>query len=273
MPRHPDTRSHASHDLGLIAAHAAGDATGSELETAMSLVAACTECAALHRDLRAIAAALPELPAPVRHRDFRLTEAQAAALRPAGWRRFVGIFAGPRFSFAAPLGTGLATIGIAVLLLSSNIGLPFAAGGATSVERAVSGDAFLVQSPGPSEAAPLNGPAAAASQPTPRSEPTAAPAAPTTAPAAPTTSTGTDTAAGDGTDRTNTDGGTGTSNAGGGDSQAEGSPTSGGKSSTASDFGAHFGFDSSDVLPGAGVAALLIGLALVVLRVLFRRLA
>ncbi len=147
MPRHPDTRSHASHDLGLIAAYAAGDATGSELETAMSLVAACTECAALHRDLRAIAAALPELPAPVRHRDFRLTEAQAAALRPAGWHRFVGIFAGPRFSFAAPLGTGLATIGIAVLLLSSNIGLPFAAGGATSVERAVSGDAAGTAAP------------------------------------------------------------------------------------------------------------------------------
>jgi hypothetical protein len=147
MPRPPETQSHATHDLELIVAYAAGDATGSELETAMSLVAACTECAALHHDLRAITAALPELPAPVRHRDFRLTEAQAAALRPAGWRRFVGIFAGPRFSFAAPLGTGLATIGIAVLVLSSNIGLPFAAGGATSVERAVSGDAAGTAAP------------------------------------------------------------------------------------------------------------------------------
>ena len=60
MPHIPD---HATHDPELVAAYAAGDATGPDLAAATELVAACTECADLHRDLRAIATALPELPA------------------------------------------------------------------------------------------------------------------------------------------------------------------------------------------------------------------
>ena len=53
-----------------------------ELDDATALVAACADCAALHHDLRAIAAALPALPAPPRTRDFRLT-ARAGRLAPA----------------------------------------------------------------------------------------------------------------------------------------------------------------------------------------------
>ncbi len=75
MPHIPD---HAAHDQELVAAYAAGDAAGADLETATALVASCAECAALHHDLRLIAAALPALPAPVRPRDFRLTPGQAA---------------------------------------------------------------------------------------------------------------------------------------------------------------------------------------------------
>ena len=67
MPHIPDSR-HADHDLPAIAAYAAGDATGDELETARALVAACADCATLHADLRAISAALPDLPAPARAR-------------------------------------------------------------------------------------------------------------------------------------------------------------------------------------------------------------
>ena len=65
--------AHAAHDADLVAAYAAGDATGAELEAATTLVAACAGCAALHRDLRTIAAALPAMPSPRRTRDFRLT--------------------------------------------------------------------------------------------------------------------------------------------------------------------------------------------------------
>jgi len=119
---------HAAHDRVLVAAYAAGDATGTDLEAAIALVAACTACAALHHDLRLITAALPEIPAPRRTRDFRLTPQQAASLRPAGWRRLLAPFAGPRFAFAAPLGSGLAALGIAGILLAGT-GLPL--GGAT----------------------------------------------------------------------------------------------------------------------------------------------
>jgi hypothetical protein len=122
----PIPASHADHDPLAIAAHAAGDATGSELDDALALVAACADCAALHHDLRSIAAALPDLPAPVRTRDFRLTPGQAASLRPAGWRRLLAPLAGPRFAFTGPLGTGLATLGIVGFLAAGAIGAPLA---------------------------------------------------------------------------------------------------------------------------------------------------
>ena len=132
MPHPP--ASHADHDPLAIAAYAAGDATGPELDDALALVAACPGCAALHHDLRAIATALPALPAPVRTRDFRLTPEQAASLRPAGWRRLLAPLAGPRFAFAGPLGTGLATLGIAGLLVAGSVGIPL--GGAASAPAA-----------------------------------------------------------------------------------------------------------------------------------------
>ncbi len=116
MPHIPD---HATHDPELVAAYAAGDATGPDLASATELVASCTECADLHRDLRAIASALPELPPAVRPRDFRITPEQAASLQPSGWRGVLAAFASPRFKLAAPLGTGLAAAGLAGLLLAS----------------------------------------------------------------------------------------------------------------------------------------------------------
>ena len=94
MPHIPDT-AHDTHDLELVAAHAAGDAEGPALDQAAALVAACTECAALHHDLRSIAAAMPQLPVPARPRDFRLTPEQAASLRPGGLRGLLAAFSGP----------------------------------------------------------------------------------------------------------------------------------------------------------------------------------
>ena len=129
MPHIPDTL-HDAHDLELVAAYAAGDAEGPSLDRATALVASCPECAALHHDLRAIAAAMPELPVPARPRDFRLTPEQAASLRPGGIRGLLAAFSGPRFAFATPLGTGLAALGIVGILVASG---GFASGGASSV--------------------------------------------------------------------------------------------------------------------------------------------
>ena len=161
MPHLP--ASHADHDPLAIAACAAGDATGPELDDALALVAACTDCAALHHDLRAIAAALPALPAPARTRDFRLTPEQAASLRPAGWRRLLAPFAGPRFAIAGPLGAGLATLGLAGVLVAGSFGVPLAASAPDDGGAAASGagDATAI------EMAPQMAPesAAAASMP------------------------------------------------------------------------------------------------------------
>ena len=153
----PATVPHDAHDPLLVAAHAAGDAAGEELETATKLVAACPACAALHHDLRAIAAALPEMPAPRRTRDFRLTAEQAASLRPTGWRRVLAPFAGPRFAFAAPLGSGLAALGLVGILLAGT-GLPLGgatAGAAPESERTTSNGTEM--SPAPASEAPVPG--------------------------------------------------------------------------------------------------------------------
>lgn len=155
MPHIPDLRAHDAHDLELVAAFAAGDAAGTDLETATALVAGCAECAALHHDLRAIAAALPALPAPVRRRDFRLTPEQAGSLRPAGWRRLLGTLAGPSFRFAAPLGTGLATLGLVGILAGSLASVPLGAGG-TTAGREQGDPSYMVQASG----APAQGPSA-----------------------------------------------------------------------------------------------------------------
>src|SRR3954452_1773069 len=117
MPHLPD--SHHDHDLTLVAALAAGDAQGRDHTRATELVTSCTECAVLRDDLVALTTELRTLPAPRRTRDFRLTADQAASLRPTGWRRLLGAFGGTGFRFAIPVGTAMATLGIAGLLLSA----------------------------------------------------------------------------------------------------------------------------------------------------------
>src|SRR3954451_8466897 len=141
MPHVPDS-VHADHDLELVAAYAAGDAEGTVLDDAIALVAACPDCAALHHDLRSIAAALPELPVPTRTRDFRLSADQAASLRPSGLRGLVATLSGPRFSFAVPLGTGLAALGIVGVLVSSGA-IPFGSPGAGGAAFETQGDTTL----------------------------------------------------------------------------------------------------------------------------------
>lgn len=113
--------AHAAHDPELIAAYAAGDAEGDALARASALVAECSDCARLHRDLRALRAALASVPAPARPRDFRLTAEQAAALRaPTGWRRLLAPLGGAR-SAAGPIAASMAALGVAGLLLSGGV--------------------------------------------------------------------------------------------------------------------------------------------------------
>jgi hypothetical protein len=146
---------HADHDELRIVAYAAGDLSGSELTMATELVASCATCARLADDLPLIRAATRRLPAPERTRDFRLTTADAARLRPGGWRRYLGSLAGPRFAFTQPLAAGLATLGLIGVLLATlpaGLGGFSASTGSSNVEGApeTSGDRVAA----PAEAQP-----------------------------------------------------------------------------------------------------------------------
>jgi len=73
--------AHSEHDLEVVASLLDADLTGSERAAAVRQVAECADCATLEADLRALASATVALPTPARARDFRLTGADAAALR------------------------------------------------------------------------------------------------------------------------------------------------------------------------------------------------
>lgn len=129
MPNLPHTSP--DHDETLIARLAVDDfADGDrDRDRAIALVGSCPACAELQADLRAIVAATAGLPALRRTRDFRLTEADVARLRPTGWRGALARLGTPAFAFTRPLAAGLATLGVAGLLLVS---LPTGLGGSAS---------------------------------------------------------------------------------------------------------------------------------------------
>ena len=121
MPPAPHTPAAEAQDHAARAvALDAGDLAGAELLAAESLAASCTGCAALVHDLAAIRGAMTALPVPPRRRDYRLTADDAARLRPFGWRRLLEWLAAPG-STVRPLATGLATLGVIGLLLTSSL--------------------------------------------------------------------------------------------------------------------------------------------------------
>ncbi len=133
------TSDHARHDALLIAAHAAGDLEGVERSRAEQLVAACHECTALERDLRAIALATTaaNLPVPPRPRSFTLEPTDAARIRPSGWRGLIRRFASPDLSFTRPLAAGLTTLGLAGLLVAAMPGGLSSLGGSAAAPMAL----------------------------------------------------------------------------------------------------------------------------------------
>jgi hypothetical protein len=120
VPDHTPAAAAVEH-AALIAALDAGDLAGVERDRAAALVDTCTGCASLLADLAVLRAATATLPAAPRTRDYRLTDADAARLRPSAWGRLVGWLGAPR-STVRPLAGGLAALGIAGLLLSTTPG-------------------------------------------------------------------------------------------------------------------------------------------------------
>jgi hypothetical protein len=128
---HQPNLDHPTHDLTLIAAHAAGDLPESDRHSAEALLAACADCTALHQDLVAIAAATQALPAPIaRTRDFQLEPAQAERLRRGSWlRRLLQPF-GAAGSSVRPIAAAFTSLGVAGLLVATV--LPGLIGGAAT---------------------------------------------------------------------------------------------------------------------------------------------
>ena len=135
MSQDSDVRStsHDRHDPMLVAALAANDLGGTDREQAIALTRSCAECATLHDDLLALARATAAAPPPIatRPRDFTLTPADAARLRPSGWRRLVAAVSSWRSVASRPLGVGLATLGVLGLLVG-NVNIQLSLGGSAA---------------------------------------------------------------------------------------------------------------------------------------------
>ena len=137
---------HGAHDLELVARAAAGDASAPDAVRAAELRAACPACAVLDADLRVIVAATRALRgsnettrAP---RDFQLTVADAARLRPNDLvSRIAALFGGARLT-RSRAGAGLMAFGLVGMLLASGLPGPLfsslgvADGGAMSATKA-----------------------------------------------------------------------------------------------------------------------------------------
>jgi hypothetical protein len=155
---HQPNLDHPTHDLTLIAAHAAGDLPDSDRPGAEALRAACADCTDLHRDLIAIAAATHALPVPIaRTRDFQLEPAQAERLLRGSWlRRMLQPF-GAAGSSVRPIAAAFTSLGIAGLLVVT--ALPGLIGGGAA--SAPESDTAAGAAPGPAAtAAPAAAPAA-----------------------------------------------------------------------------------------------------------------
>ena len=131
---------HANHDESLVVRLYGNDVGPDERSLALDLVAGCEECAALFADLGEIASATVALPTPARPRDFTLTPADAARLRPAQPARGRSAWRG----LTRQLGGALATLGLVGIIV---------AGASTAFAPAATSDNFaLSSSPGNQDA-------------------------------------------------------------------------------------------------------------------------
>ncbi len=170
-----DIHRHASHDTLLVASLADHSSAGPERDRATALVESCTLCAGLHDDLIALSAAIRDMPTPPRPRAYTLGPADAARVRPSGWRRLIAGIGTARDGFSRPLAVGLTTLGLAGLLVATvpSILTTGNATGASSVADGASAQELAkdsVSSPGPSLSAmagQTDGPRAAAAMASP----------------------------------------------------------------------------------------------------------
>ena len=130
---------HANHDESLVVRLYGNDVGPDERALALDLVAGCEECAALFADMGEIASATAALPTPSRPRDFMLTPADAARLRPAQPARGRSAWRG----LTRQLGGAFATLGLVGIIV---------AGASTAIAPATSDNFALSSSTGNQDA-------------------------------------------------------------------------------------------------------------------------
>ena len=167
---------HATHDEMLIAGLLDRSPGHPDRDRAEALVAACDDCAALHRDLVALSAATRVLPTPPRPRDFTLSPDDRERLRPKGWRRLIAAFGSSRDVFSRPLAIGLTTLGLAGLLVAT---IPSVLSGQGGASAAAGANPESLGASSRAMAAPSAGPSAAAALVAPSAEPSTLPSGPT----------------------------------------------------------------------------------------------
>lgn len=129
------TSGHVAHDRLMIASLLDRSVAPQERARGELQLAACRDCALLLDDLAALSAATRDLSAPVRPRDFTLTEADAERIRIRGWRRLLAAIGTSRDFFSRPLAIGLTTLGLAGILFAT---LPGALSGQATSSEALS---------------------------------------------------------------------------------------------------------------------------------------
>jgi hypothetical protein len=118
---HDEHDAHDAHDLELIASLADRDLDPAARARAEALISECSSCAALAAEIRALATGLAELPLAIpAPRDLRLSPAVAArARRGSGWRAILRPFGGAAWSPLRPVGAALAALGLAGILVTN----------------------------------------------------------------------------------------------------------------------------------------------------------
>jgi len=113
---------HARHDRLLVARFVGGDAAANEATEARRQIEQCHECGSLANDLRLLHTSIAQLPTPPRTRNFRLTQAQADALRGSPVERFLRRLSAPGLTMLRPVAGVALAMGLVVAVVGA--GLP-----------------------------------------------------------------------------------------------------------------------------------------------------
>ncbi len=135
---------HQLHDRLLVVRFAADDVHPPEAAAARAQIASCPDCAALVGEIRFVALATSQSPAPRRTRDFRLTQAQAERLRGSFFERLLRRLAAPNMGVLQPLAGAAVAVGLVLVIVG--VGVPRTTGTAAPLPAATTQD--TVSAPG-----------------------------------------------------------------------------------------------------------------------------